>query len=250
MRTHTKSAVLMTLLLALPTAGCAQTTSNETLPDTSVVEAAQNTESVRPGINDGFTNSDVDAAMWAERWTGESNETYALRHEILAALNLDPGDSVADIGAGTGLFVKLFAETVGDDGKVFAVDISQPFLDFIAENAAADGLENVDVVLGEDRASNLPDASANVVFHSNVYHHFEYPEDMTRDLARVLVDGGEMYVLDFERIEGVTPLRTFIHVRADKELVTAEIEAWGFELVEEVEIPSLERNYLLRFRKE
>jgi len=73
---------------------------------------------------------------------------------------------------------------------------------------------------------------------------------MTRDLARVLVDGGEMYVLDFERIEGVTPLRTFIHVRADKELVTAEIEAWGFELVEEVEIPSLERNYLLRFRKE
>jgi len=138
MRTHTKSAVLMTLLLALPTAGCAQTTSNETLPDTSVVEAAQNTESVRPGINDGFTNSDVDAAMWAERWTGESNETYALRHEILAALNLDPGDSVADIGAGTGLFVKLFAETVGDDGKVFAVDISQPFLDFIAENAAAE----------------------------------------------------------------------------------------------------------------
>ena len=133
---------------------------------------------------------------------------------------------------------------------MFAVDISQPFLEFIAENAEKDGLDNVSVVLGEDRTSNLPDDSVDIVFHSDAYHHFEYPEDMIRDLARVLVDGGEMYVLDFERIEGVTSQRLLDHVRAGKDVVTLEIEGSGFILVEELKVPGLVENYLLRFRKE
>ena len=133
---------------------------------------------------------------------------------------------------------------------MIAVDISQPFLEFIAENADKDGLRNVSVVQGEDKTSNLPDGSVDIVFHSDTYHHFEYPEDMIRDLARVLVEGGEMYVLDFERIEGVTSQRLLDHVRAGKDVVTREIEASGFTLVEELEVPGLKENYLLRFRKE
>ena len=72
---------------------------------------------------------------------------------------------------------------------------------------------------------------------------------MVHDLARVLVDSGEMFVLDFERIEGVTSDRILNHVRANKELVITEIEANGFTLIQEIKVPGLKENYLLHFRK-
>lgn len=72
---------------------------------------------------------------------------------------------------------------------------------------------------------------------------------MFRDLARVLVEDGEMFVLDFERIEGVTSDRILNHVRASKELVITEIEANGFALIQQIKVPGLKENYLLHFRK-
>ena len=206
-------------------------------------------QNVRPDMNDRFKDPDIDVEMWAERFSGESREVFTERLNVLAALDLQPGDRIADIGAGTGLYVKLFAEAVGETGIVYANEISQPFVDFMAEKAAEDGLSNVKTVLGTDTSSNLPPASVDVVFHSNTYHHFEYPLTMTRDLARALVEGGEMYVLDFERIEGVTPPRRMEVVRAGKDAVIAEIEEAGFDFVEEIEMPGLKENYLLRFRK-
>ena len=204
---------------------------------------------IQPDINNTYKDPNLDAEIWAERFTGESREVFTQRYEVLSALNLQPGDRIADIGAGGGLYVKLFAESVGNQGEVYAVDIAQPFLDFIQENARADNLENVTTVLGEDKTSNLPDASIDVVFHSDTYHHFEYPLTMVQDLSRALVDGGEMFVLDFERIEGVSSEFTLNHVRAGKEVVISEIESAGFVLVEEIDLPELEENFLLRFRK-
>ena len=72
---------------------------------------------------------------------------------------------------------------------------------------------------------------------------------MVQDLSRALVAGGEMFVLDFERIEGVSSDFALSHVRAGKEVVISEIESSGFVLVEEIDLPGLEENYLLRFRK-
>ena len=216
-------------------------------PATSGVLAEE--ANVQPDINNTYKDPDLDPEMWAERFTGESREVFAQRNEVLAALELQPGDRIADIGAGSGLYVKLFAETVGPEGLVYAVDIAQPFLDFIQDNARADNLTNVKTVLGADKTSNLLDSSVDVVFHSDTYHHFEYPRTMVQDLSRALVAGGEMFVLDFERIEGVSSDFALSHVRAGKEVVISEIESSGFVLVEEIDLPELEENYLLRFRK-
>ena len=207
-------------------------------------------ENVRPNANTNYKDPNLNVEMWAKRFTGESREVFAERLNILAALKLKPGDRIADIGAGTGLYVKLFAETVGPTGEVYAVDIAAPFLEFISKNAESDNLTNVKTVLGKDKTSNLPDASVDVVFHSDTYHHFEFPRTMVRDLARSLVQDGEMFVLDFERIEGVTRSAMLNHVRAGKEVVIAEIESSGFDLVEEIDLPGLQENYLLRFKKE
>ena len=115
--------------------------------------------------------------------------------------------------------------------------------------SAADGLTNVQTVLGEDRASGLPAGSVDVIFHCDTYHHFEYPMSMNRDLARALVVGGELFVLEFERIPGVTPDWVLEHVRAGKAVVREELEGSGFTFVEELAVPGLKDNYLLRFKK-
>lgn len=231
-------ALLLSLLFIT---ACSQTTAPVVTPVTA--------ESVAPGINDNFTSKNLDVELWAKRFTGESREVFNARFDVVDALGLKPGDVVADIGAGSGLYIQLFANTVGAEGEVYAVEISEKFIEFINENAAADGLTNVTTVLGAERSTNLPQDSIDVIFHSDTYHHFEYPAEMNSDLLGALKAGGQMFVLDFERIPGVTSEQRMNHVRAGKNTVIKEIEASGFSLVEEIELPALKENYLLRFVK-
>lgn len=100
------------------------------------------------GINDPFLSRDLDVAQFVERFEGESREVFAERHAIVDALGLSSGDQIADIGAGTGFFTALFAEEVGDDGTVYAVEISPNFLEHLRERAIANELTAVRVVEG------------------------------------------------------------------------------------------------------
>ncbi|MES2471895.1 MAG: class I SAM-dependent methyltransferase [Pseudomonadota bacterium] len=200
--------------------------------------------SVAPTINQNFKSADLDVEGWATRFTGESREAFHARHDVVKAMALKPGDAVADVGAGTGIYTRLFAQAVGPSGKVYANDIAPPFLAYIARNAAKDGLKNVQTVQGGDRATNLPAASVDVVFHSDVYHHFEFPAVMNADIRRALKPDGQLFVLELAKTGGQTG-----HVRAPKDAVIAEIEKSGFKLVEQVNVPGLRDNYLLHFRK-
>ena len=133
---------------------------------------------VAPAINQNFKSTELDVEGWATRFTGESREAFNARMDVLKALALKPGDRVADVGAGTGLYTRLFAQAVGLTGRVYSNDIAPKFLAYIAQSAAKDGLKNVETVLGGDRSTNLPDTSVDVIFHSDVYHHFEFPMTM------------------------------------------------------------------------
>ncbi len=86
----------------------------------------------------------------------DNREVYAKRNEIVAALGLTPGMAVADVGAGTGLFTRLFAEKVGPTGKVYAVDIAPEFLAHIAAEARKRGQSNVVTVLGSQESTDSP----------------------------------------------------------------------------------------------
>src|SRR5262249_29590610 len=78
-----------------------------------------------PKINEPFRKPNV--KEFIKKFESDSRENFAQRHEIVAALELKPGMAVADVGAGTGLFTRLFAEKVGPTGKVYAVDIARSF---------------------------------------------------------------------------------------------------------------------------
>lgn len=211
---------------------------------TCVTASRAQETNVAPAINQNFKSAELDVEGWATRFTGESREAFNARMDVLRALALKPGDAIADVGAGTGLYTRLFAQAVGPTGRVYANDIAPKFLAYIAQNAAKDGLKNVQTVLGGDRSTNLPDASVDVIFHSDVYHHFEFPMTMNADLRRALKPNGRLYVLELAKTGASTS-----HVRAPQDVVIAEIEKSGFRLVERVNVPGLRENYLLHFHK-
>lgn len=200
--------------------------------------------SVSPTINQTFKSDALDVEGWAGRFSGESREVFHARHDVVKAMALKSGESIADVGAGTGIYTRLFAQAVGPTGTVYATDLAPKFLAYIAQNAAKDGLKNVRTIQAGDRASNLPDASVDVIFHSDVYHHFEYPMIMNADLRRALKPGGRLYVLEMEKAGN-----NISHVRAPRDVVIAEIEKSGFALVGQLKVPGLSENYLLQFRK-
>jgi ubiquinone/menaquinone biosynthesis C-methylase UbiE len=202
---------------------------------------------VDPKINDAFKKPDVKA--YVERFETESRENYAHRHEIVAALGLRPGMSVADVGAGTGLFTRLVAEKVGPSGKVYAVDISKSFLDHIAADAKKRGqVQVVTVHCGQD-STNLPAESVDLVFLSDVYHHLEKPEKTLASIHKALRPGGRLVVIEFDRVEGHSSDFVLKHVRAGKDVFRKEIEGAGFALIPTPDPPKLKENFFLRFEK-
>lgn len=205
--------------------------------------AQEKVESVKPGINEQFLNPELQVNEWVERFETESREVFTAREEILEALHLEEGMRVADVGAGTGLFTRLFSERVGPRGWVFAVDISPRFAEHLAALADHSREQNITPVLCAEDSILLPPESVDLVYICDTYHHFEYPAATLASIHRALRPGGRLAVIDFERIPGVSREWTLDHVRAGKETFRSEIEAAGFVLDRELDLDGLEENY-------
>lgn len=184
-----------------------------------------------------------------EQWVGiferPGREVYDRRHQIVEATGAWRGAVVADIGAGTGLFTRLFARTVGPDGKVYAVDISREFVKNILRTARAEGLSNIEGIVNTQTETLLPENSIDIAFVCDTYHHFEQPKPMLASIRQALRPGGTLIVVDFERIEGKSSAWVMEHVRISKEEVIREIEAEGFRFTGKGDF--LRENYFLRF---
>jgi SAM-dependent methyltransferase len=213
---------ISTLLLSLCLAACAST-------------EAPKLDGMPSGINDTFLSEDLEVDEYVERFEGESRAVYAQREAIVEALRLSPGDSIADIGAGTGFFSLLFVDAVGDEGEVHAVEISPNFLEHLRTLSSDRTSGTLKVVEGTARSVALETNTIDAAFICDVYHHFEYPEDSLSSLRKAIRPGGSLYLIDFHRIPGESPEWLLEHVRA------------GFELSEEIVLEGLEDNYFLRF---
>jgi ubiquinone/menaquinone biosynthesis C-methylase UbiE len=200
-----------------------------------------------PKINDAFKKPDV--KKYVKTFESEDRENYAHRHEIVAALNLVPGMAVADIGAGTGLFTRLFAEKVGPSGKVYAIDIAPQFLEHIAADAKKRKQDQVVTILGNQDSTNLPRESVDLVFLSDVYHHLEKPEKTLASIHQALRPGGRLVVIEFDRVEGKSSAFVLKHVRASQAVFRKEIESAGFVAIPTPNPPRLKENFFQRFEK-
>ena len=204
--------------------------------------------SVKPGINDKFLDPKLNVEEWTKKFETESREIFHQREKIVAEAGLKPGMTMADIGAGTGLFTLHFAKAVGADGKVFAVEIAKNFLEHIKARASKASASNVQTILCTEKSVELPESSIDLAFICDVYHHFEYPQATLATLHKALKPGGELVLIDFKRIPGETSDFIMGHVRAGQEVFEAEVTAAGFEKVSEVK-DVLKENYFVKFKR-
>lgn len=203
-------------------------------------------ESVRPGINSSFLKPDVDEFIG--RFERDGRDAYDHRDAIIEACGIRAGMVVADVGAGTGLFTRLFAPLVGKQGRVYAVDIAEEFIEHIQKTARENNLTNVvGVICGQDDAK-LPANSVDLVFICDTYHHFEFPHKTMRSIHRALRPDGQVVLIDFHRQEGVSSEWVMGHVRAGKEVFVSEIESNGFRQTETRD-DLLKESYFVRFAK-
>ena len=230
-----------------PAAGSHQTASSPVASKAEPVVTGERRADVPDGINDGWIERNGEQA--AQSLERETREVFAARHEIVSALNLKSGQSIADIGAGSGLFTRLFSDAVGSQGAVYAVDIGEKMLEYIAEQARATGRKNIETILGTATSTRLAPDTVDLVFVSDTYHHFEYPQAMLASIRAALRTNGRLAIIDFYRIEGTSPGWIMQHVRAGREVVIREIEAAGFRQVEDIALDGLKENYFVMFEK-
>ena len=200
-------------------------------------------------LNARFRAPTLTVDRWTKRFEGESREVYRARVEIVKALGLRPGQVVADVGAGTGLFVKYLAEAVGPYGRVIATDIAPAFVKHIRARAAKAGLTQVSARLGGRADVNLPAGAVDLIFLCDTYHHFEDTAQILASIRRALKPGGRLAVVDYHRLKGKTRPFLMRHVRAGQAVFAAEITRAGFIRLPDPPAPFLKENYLMVFRR-
>src|SRR5262245_10229331 len=203
-------------------------------------------KSVNPGINKQFENPSL--SEFVPRFERDGRDPYDHRFEVVKAVGLKPGMIVADIGAGTGLFTRLFAPLVAPEGKIYAVDIAETFVKHIEQQAQAEGLTNIKGIVCTSDSVTLPPESIDLAYLCDVYHHFEFPHKTMRSIHRALKPGGSVVLIDFHRIEGVSSEFVMGHVRAGQEVFAKEITDAGFKQIE-YRKGLLKETYYLRFTK-
>ena len=212
------------------------------LVTSSLMAAEQN---VSPGINNYYYDAEFE--HWVNVFEQPGREVYGRRHDIVNALQLKPGMAVADIGAGTGFYTHLFAKQVGGTGKVYAVDISENFIQNILRAASAQGLNNVEGIVNNQHNTKLPESSVDIAFICDTYHHFEYPQTMLASIHQALRPNGQLVIIDFRKQHGVSSGWVMSHVRANEKAVISEVVSAGFRLTEKSQL--LDENFFLKFTK-
>ncbi len=116
---------------------------------------------------------------------------------LVELLGLQPGMTVADVGAGFGAWTMRFSRWTGPSGRVYSTDIGAPQLAALRAAVAREGLKNVTVIEGSTGAANLPALCCDAILIRDAYHHLTEPGAMIRSFAAALKPGGRLAVVDF-----------------------------------------------------
>jgi ubiquinone/menaquinone biosynthesis C-methylase UbiE len=171
----------------------------------------------------------------AEMFNRKASDPKNKPDEILEALELQQGQRVADIGAGGGYFSLWFAEAVGKDGRVFAIDTNSKFLEFIKNSAKEKKLNSIETVLTTEDNPPLPEKSIDLIFMRNVCHHLSNRVEYFKKLKNALNQEGRIAIIDYRAGGGRFSFhRKFGHY-VPKEILIAEMKEAGYRLEKDLD---------------
>ena len=182
---------------------------------------------------------------WIKTLDGPQRVASLKIPEVVAALKLQPGQIVADIGAGTGLLEVPLAKAVGPRGKVYAEDIDAGFFPEIKRRAAEGQVTNVETVLGTFTDPSLPVKNVDFALFHDVIHHVENRAAFLKTLAGYVGPKGRVAIVDYERGKG--PHATDPALQVAREDLVGWMKDAGFIQVDDVSL--FEDKYFLAFAR-
>jgi FkbM family methyltransferase len=166
-------------------------------------------------------------AGWLERPEREKEEHTS---KLLPPLKIKAGDTVVDMGAGSGYYTVKLSALVGDKGKVYAIDVQPEMLDILKKRLKSEKIANVELTLGTDKDPKLPASSVDLILMVDVYHEFTHPYEMTGAMVKSLKPGGRLVFVEFRLEDEKVPILT-LHRMAEKQVVK-EMEPFSLRHVE------------------
>ena len=182
-----------------------------------------------------------DPKQSAKQFDDPARDAWQMPDQVIAALHLRPGQTVADIGAGTGYFSVRLARSQAAP-KVYAVDIEPEMVSYVRERAAKDGYMNIVAVLATADSANLPEP-VDVILIVDTYHHIGNRDVYFRKLAKSLKPGGRLAIIDFKPDSPEGPPKEF---RFPPEKFKTELAGAGYAISEQLDF--LPRQQFLIFR--
>jgi len=170
-----------------------------------------------------------DVERWVEEFESPDRGTWQKPAIIVRVLTLEPGQIVADLGAGTGYFTKILSVGVGESGKVYAVDVEPRMLEYI--RGRNDLVKNVVTVEATPDDPKLPAREIDLVMVANTWHHIGNRIAYLGKLRPALSREGRVAIIDWR--EGEIPMGPPPEMRLGRDEVVAEFEQAGWRLATE-----------------
>lgn len=178
---------------------------------------------------------------WLNRVEREKEEQTSL---LIKNMDIQPEESIADIGAGSGYHVIKMAP-LASEGLIYAVDIQEEMLRAIEQQQQQNNLQNIKCIKGGKQTTNLPANSIDKVLMVDVYHEFSYPKEMLESIYAALKPDGKVYLIEYRKEDQQVPIKA-IHKMTEQQAVK-EFEVNGFTLVKN--IANLPWQHCMVFRK-
>jgi predicted methyltransferase len=191
-------------------------------------------------------HSFAEVERWKSVFEDPGRDEWQKPSQVVRALGLKPGMSVADIGAGTGYFLPHLAAALAPHGVVYAVEPEPALLDHIRTRIGEEKLRGVVPVLASLADPHLPDERVDLALIVDTYHHIDARLAYLRTLRAYLKPLGRIAVIDWK--EGELPVGPPPEHRVARDKVADEMRAAGFGLLESLDL--LPYQYFLVFRKE
>jgi arsenite methyltransferase len=151
--------------------------------------------------------------------------------EVIAALDLKAGETLADIGAGSGYFSFRFARKLGDSGRVYAVDINPDMILHMNRHIRDNKIKNVTTILSTPDDPLLQDTSINRFFICDTWHHIQNRPQYIAHMKKMLKPGGQIIIVDYKKKQ--LPVGPPPEMKLAKKEVISEMEGNGFKLAKE-----------------
>ena len=185
--------VLGFMILAIPLQNCKGQSETESGDAYSYKKGDSN------GIGKWYMGREIAHVMgfqgisWLERPEREAEENT---NTLLRNMVIQAGDTIADIGAGSGYHVFKMA-TIAEEGQIYAVDIQDEMLSAIQHKKQKTAISNISTIKGSAKSVNLPENSVDKVLMVDVYHEFDHPAEMIASIKSALRSNGKIYLIEY-----------------------------------------------------